>query len=1187
MKNERESKNRPVIGLLADHLIDEYSLNIFLSINETVKKENIDLFCFLGSAIDSPYEYNKQKNVIYDQVHPRLLDGLIVISSAIGNFVDKWRMQEFLKQYSAIPRVSVGMTIPGIPSVVVDNSMGIYDLVEHFIKIHKSTKIAFIRGPEGNPEAEMRFTAYKHALEENGIKYDPALVAQGNFIESGKDTLALLLDERKVMPDAIIGANDHMAVDIVRALHGRGIAVPDDIKVAGFDGAEESRYLTPPLSTVQQPYEKMGKTAVEFLVRQIKGEAIPQYAVLPARMIIRRSCGCREGILKPSRHKSGMDKSPDSITEMLNDFREMTGKIELKSNEYYNELYPDLCVLFDIPGMLHKWIDLVIDDYLANSINKSVLFLEDVLNTTLTRGVNPGLWVDIFTEIFERIADQPSTAKANFFWDNLWTYTRLLFNAIAERDSHYTKIAADLKSQEFIRLHHGLATALNLDDLQLVVEKEMPANGINSCYISLYTDTHKRPFIESRLVCHFSQDQNLQLEHHDFHRPFPSYRLIPAEFRKAGNRFTYLVMPLSFKRKHLGFVLFEYGNGTDGSRSRAAINNLLFETLALQLSTAIEASTLVNKVKKYAGRLEDAVKVRTKRLHDEIDEKNRTENELYQEKEQAIITLESIGDGVVTTDTDGNIKYLNPVAETMSGFKKEAVLGCHFDSVFYIFDERTGKTLKNLVRVALHKKESIKLTDHFMLVSDEGRNFFVHVTITPIFDREHDITGTVFVIRNMSETHKMSIELDYQASHDVLTGLYNRAKFEMVIKDILQDNTSPTTSHSFCFVDVNNLRMVNSLCGTQGGDELLRKISRILKDGIRVSDQVARVGGDQFAILLTACPIDKAKKIARNLQEKISEQTFHFSGKEFKISFSIGIVSINPGQKNIAEIFSAADMACYIAKNRGGNRIHIHNEDDEDHIRYASDINSLPNIMKAIDEDRFCLYSQKIQNIGLEGAQQGTHYEILIRMLDEKGGLIAPSEFIPPAERYNIMPKIDRWVISKLFSSNIIPKTVNGKLDDSKYCINLSGTTLNDETFLDFVMDQMHVNNILPHSICFEITETTAITNFSRAIYFIKKLNKSGCCFSLDDFGSGWSSFSYLKLLPMDYLKIDGSFVRGIVENPLDFVFVQTINHIGHVMGCQTVAEYVENTDILFKLREIGVNYAQGFGIEIPKPLDI
>lgn len=554
---------------------------------------------------------------------------------------------------------------------------------------------------------------------------------------------------------------------------------------------------------------------------------------------------------------------------------------------------------------------------------------------------------------------------------------------------------------------------------------------------------------------------------------------------------------------------------------------------------------------------------------------------LFAEKESAQVTLSSIGDAVITTDIEGRIQFMNPVAETLTGWSNQEALQKPLPEVFKIINEFTREPLENPVEKALRSNCAIDLSNHTILIRPDGSESHIEDNAAPIRDRLGSVIGVVLVFHDVTEKHTLTHQLSFQATHDGLTGLYNRQEFERRLGIMIGNASALNLEHALIYLDLDQFKVINDTCGHSAGDELLRQLTVLLQKNVRDSDTLSRLGGDEFGLLLYNCQQEKAISIANQLLATIQAFRFAWEDKMFTIGASIGLVMVNRESGNVAHLLSAADTACYAAKDKGRNRIQVFSINDSELAQRHGEMNWVGRISKAFEEDRFLLYYQPI--VPLQRSQgDEQHFEILIRMRGENNQLIPPADFIPAAEHYNLMTTVDRWVVSHAF--NWLVASSNRQ---SCCAINLSGQSLGDENFLDFVVEQIHGTKLQPQHVCFEITETAAITNFSSALHFINEIKNLGCRFSLDDFGSGMSSYAYLKTLPVDYLKIDGSFVKDIIDDPIDLAMVEAINNIGHVMDIQTIAEFVENDAILEKLRYIGVDYAQGFGIAKPKPLEV
>ncbi len=566
-------------------------------------------------------------------------------------------------------------------------------------------------------------------------------------------------------------------------------------------------------------------------------------------------------------------------------------------------------------------------------------------------------------------------------------------------------------------------------------------------------------------------------------------------------------------------------------------------------------------------------------LSSEIAVRRYTEAALFAEKERAEVTLHSIGDAVITIDAKQRVTYLNPVAEGLTGWGDAEAREQPLEEVFKVVHELTREPALESIRQSLHEGRVVELAERSVLLTRDGRQIPIEDSAAPIRNRDDQVIGVVIVFHDVTRERELHERLTWEASHDHLTGLVNRAEFELSLERAVHSATTQGRVHALLYLDLDQFKIVNDTCGHVAGDELLRQLAGVLRSKVREYDVVARLGGDEFGVLLTGCQLPKARQIADQLRMAVRDFHFVWESHGFEIGVSIGLVPITVLSGSQAEIMSAADVACYAAKDLGRNRVHVHEEGDLSLARRHGELRWVARLNSALEENRFQLYYQPI--VPVRSAAGGREqYEILLRLVGESGELILPEAFLPAAERYDLMPKIDRWVVRAVCAA------VGRRLPDTpaQYSINLSGITLGDDQFLDFIQEQFRRSGVSPNRICFEITETAAIANLTRAINFIRVLRELGCRFALDDFGSGLSSFSYLKNLPVDYLKIDGGFVRDMLDDPIDDAMVQAINQIGHVMRIETIAESVESEAILQRLKEIGVDYAQGYAISPPQP---
>ncbi len=574
----------------------------------------------------------------------------------------------------------------------------------------------------------------------------------------------------------------------------------------------------------------------------------------------------------------------------------------------------------------------------------------------------------------------------------------------------------------------------------------------------------------------------------------------------------------------------------------------------------------------------------------DVSHRKRLESAQVRSRERAQLTLESIGDGVITTDLRGKIEFMNRAAEQLTGHELGSARGQSLSEIVSVVDEVERKPLKDPVMACLEQNRRVNLGRRALLLSrGDECEYSIEITANPIRHRdpenesgEERVEGAVVVLHDVSELRGLARQDTYQATHDALTGLLNRREFERRLDDSLQDAHAGGSGHVLCYMDLDRFKAVNDTCGHMAGDNMLREVAGLIKEQVRDSDTVARLGGDEFGTLLVGCPVEKAQQIADDIVVAIKDYRFVWRDKIFDIGISIGLVEISQESGTVNDALSAADSACYVAKQEGRGRTHVYSARDEAVARQRGEIQWLQRLQGALKENRFELYTQSIVSLGERGGG-GPATEILLRLHDEHGEEISPRSFMRAAERYHLMPLIDRWVVRNAFAA-----IRNGDLrvaEGRTISLNISGQTLGDAQFLEFVVDCLDRTGVVPERLCFELTETTVVTNPEHAQRFIGVLHGMGCQFALDNFGSGLGSFANLRNLAMDYLKIDGSFIRTLAHDSVNHAMVTAMVELARTLEIGVVAEHVEDKVVLGMVRELGVDFVQGYGVERPRPL--
>jgi diguanylate cyclase (GGDEF)-like protein/PAS domain S-box-containing protein len=567
-----------------------------------------------------------------------------------------------------------------------------------------------------------------------------------------------------------------------------------------------------------------------------------------------------------------------------------------------------------------------------------------------------------------------------------------------------------------------------------------------------------------------------------------------------------------------------------------------------------------------------------------VDAERAMEQRLAQADSQMQLLLEATDEGIIGLDREGVVSFVNPAATRLLGMQAAQLLGHNFDEqVRHTAEDGTDLIGHDSRIVQCLLKGERFLGANELFWRDATGAVAVEYSVSPLFDDGRP-AGAVLIFRDVTEKRRMAQQLQHQALHDPLTGLINRRGFEKQLAQLLATARGQSRQHALCYIDLDHFKLVNDTCGHAAGDELLRQLPQVLQPLVRKNDTLARLGGDEFALLLEDCPLEQAGRIAESVRDCIRDFRFVWQYRTFTIGASIGVVGVNAASQGLVAVLGGADAACYVAKDQGPNHVHVSYPHDIAIIRRRGEMRWVARIKTALEEDQFRLHYMSIASLTEDAPPR--HHELLLRLADPKGELILPGAFLPAAERYQLMPQIDHWVIDHALRFLGGRVAVTPGLAGHRFGINLSGESLRDARLLDFIQQALARYAVPPSMIYFEFTETAAIANLRTAGEFMHGLRRMGCQLALDDFGSGMSSFTYLKHLPVDFLKIDGSFIKDLVKSSVDQAIVRAVQAVGLQMGITTVAEYVENEQIRTALRAMGIGYAQGYAIGRPAPLE-
>jgi diguanylate cyclase (GGDEF)-like protein/PAS domain S-box-containing protein len=552
--------------------------------------------------------------------------------------------------------------------------------------------------------------------------------------------------------------------------------------------------------------------------------------------------------------------------------------------------------------------------------------------------------------------------------------------------------------------------------------------------------------------------------------------------------------------------------------------------------------------------------------------------------EPQLLALNSLAEAIIATDKDGRITFINPAAQVLTATEGGAAIGKLLEEIVSLVDESDRRRLSDPVHQALTSGAPVNLSRRALLLSrNNGAERSIELSASPIRNADRDVVGAVVLLHDVTEMRGLARQMSYQATHDALTGLINRREFERRLEEAIESGQRGDGQHVLCYLDLDRFKLVNDTSGHIAGDSMLREVAKLLRDAVRDSDTVGRLGGDEFGTLLVGCPLEKARQIADDVCRAVNDHRFVWKDKIFNIGVSVGLVEISRESGTLEELLAAADTACYVAKKQGSGRVVVYSARDEALARHTGEIQWLQRLQGALKENRFHLYQQVI--VPAHGEEGGPAMEVLVRLRDETGNELAPADFMRAAERYRLMGLVDRWVVQTTLAA--LGRGAIAVPSDRSVAINISAQTLGDVQFLEFVVECLDSTGVAPGQVCFEITESAVIANLDHARRFVGVLHGMGCQFALDDFGSGVGSFSNLKNLPLDYLKIDGSFMRNLARDTVNQAMVTAMIKMARTLNFRVIAEQVEDTAALDAARRIGVDFLQGYAIGRPQPLSL
>ncbi len=725
-------------------------------------------------------------------------------------------------------------------------------------------------------------------------------------------------------------------------------------------------------------------------------------------------------------------------------------------------------------------------------------------------------------------------------------------------------------------------SALKTDDRNLAAENLAVFNNIPSVQDTCLYNAKNELFVGLANKSHLDQTCPLFIENekiHFFKKQLVVNKPIIVNKVKVGTVYLRADLTRAYWRK-TQFIAYVFLTLVIVSMLTFLISQPLLKLITVPITKLVATVKKIKETGDYSLKAEklgnDETGVLVDSFNSLIETVDSQSRALRQAKNRYLALYDDNPTMLFNISREGLIISANTTGAMQFGVSVEELQNC---SIFDFIDSGDTVKMRNLIENCFAYPPQV-YNEELRNICPKGRMLWVKVTARLVENESHE-SSVLLVYEDITETRLLNAQIVYQADHDALTGLANRNSFDRHLKQAISLAYTDNIENALCYLDLDQFKIINDTCGHLAGDELLRQLGDLLRKNIRQHDFVARLGGDEFGVLMFDCAPYQALRACEKLRDLVKDFTFAWEGRSFTIGVSIGVAAINVSTSNAVELLKEADTACYVAKGNGRNRVHLFSPDDEELTLRQGEMQWVEKIRFGLEQQRFTLYGQPI--VPLLEPSDKLHFEVLLRYLDDRGNIIPPGAFLPAAERYNIASELDRWMIAHLLQWLAQHPDF---LESLSLCsLNLSGLTLSDESMLKFISEQFKKTGISTQKICFEITETAAITNLSQATHFIEQLKAQGCLFSLDDFGSGLSSFAYLKNLPVDFLKIDGLFVKDILDDEVDLAMVKSINEIGHVMAKKTIAEFVENERVFNLLKSLGVDYAQGYGIGKPVPL--
>ena len=1124
----------PTFGVLVDWLEDE-ELRVG-GVVEAARESGVNLVCFVGASLHAPSRFGEQRNVVYNLARSEGIDALVILTGTLGNYLSPGDLARYCERYRPLPMSSIADELEGMTSILIDGEQALREGIRHLVEGHQYRRIAFLGGPESNLDARVRLRTYGEVLTTYGLRPPDSYVVTGDYkYESGVDAVRVLLDERGATFDAIVVANDQMALGVIDALRARDIRVPRDVAIIGFDDIPEARYCAPSLTTIRQPLRQQGRLAVEVLLQRLRGERVDDVLVLPAELVIRRSCGCNSD----ARRVDMTSNLPPPLTRPGTELT-VGDALRLRRSRILEAMRESMSGLLD--GIPEGWEEGLLDALIAELRGTPANAFAERVNTLLEAVMHSGATADAWQpalaalrrELMPCLASDPiMRSLAEDLLQQAW----VLVGEAVEHTQAQHRLMIERRARALSETAEMLSAAFDLESLGKALRECLPRLGVPSAYLVL---DDKISSAGARMA--FAHDPGRDPAALEGLRDATiEGTFVPGGLLPVDRTYVMVVEPLFFKDDPFGYGIFEMG----------PMEGLTYEALREQVSGALKVALLIEELQVRAGQLQEAYGAQLR----------------SEARFRALI--QNSTDVIAVTDAAGTIAYVTPSATGTLERDPGSLIGTPLPE---LAGEDAPRVASLLGSVSAPPGVSSPVELRLAVPGAPVR--FVEMTAMNLL-ADPNVEGIVVTIHDVTDRKVFEEQLEHQAFHDPLTGLANRALLADRVERALSRARRRAAKPAVIYLDLDDFKRVNDSQGHEAGDRVLQEVARRLRETLRDADTAARLGGDEFAVLVEeTATVEDALVVARRIEGELM-RPIELEDGALSIVASLGVVRADDRTRGVVELLRNADIAMYEAKReaRGGHRIFEPSMFGAtvQRVRLEEDLRH------ALDNGELAVVFQPLVDLA---NRRSVGVEALLRWNHPHRGLVMPLTFIPLAEQTGEIVRIGRWVIEETCR---VVGGWNQRLEVPLWAnVNVSVRQL-VPSFVDEVAAILERTGFPPELLVLELTESVLAANPGNVTVLLARLRGLGVRVAIDDFGTGYSSLSYLQDLPVDEIKIDGSFVEALTQLG-DASLVSTIIQLGRRLRVSTVAEGIEQEDQAARLRALGCEFGQGYLFGRPAP---